>query len=144
MSEQSAFDAGQSAALRGCYRLLTCAESEQTRAEWYRGWDSVAPENRGKWPAAGPVPKDLQHLAGVEEIEEPAFNPNTNPNDSDGQPLEPGDYEVRRGGQVQLATVFEGEQCELLVRFAGSDRTQRVDECARHVSWQRITASGVR
>lgn len=74
-------------------------------------------------------------------VDEPAFSPNTRPTDSDGRPLAPGDYEVRRGGQVQLATVFESEDCELLVRFAGSDRTQRVDECARHVSWQRITAS---
>lgn len=73
--------------------------------------------------------------------QEPGFNPNVHPVASDGRPLCPGDYEVRSGGQVQLATVFEDDECDLLVRFAGSDRTQRVDECASGLSWQRITPS---
>ena len=86
------------------------------------------------------VSVDGAELKMIDE-QEPGFNPNTNPTDCDGRPLEPGDYEVRRGGQVQLATVFEDDACELLVRFAGSERTQRVDECAKHVSWSRITPS---
>lgn len=74
----------------------------------------------------------------MSDEEEPGFNPNVKPIDNDGRSIEPGEYEVRRGGQSMLATVFESEACELLVRFAGSDRTQRVDECARHISWTRI------
>lgn len=78
------------------------------------------------------------------DIDEPAFNPNTTPADSSGNRLTPGDYEVRRGNEKRLATVFETEDNELLVRFAGSDRTQRVDECASEINWCRITTSDVR
>lgn len=80
-------------------------------------------------------------MTSMIDEQEPGFNPNTSPMDDEGRPLTPGDYEVRRGGLVMLATVFEGDACELLVRFAGSDRTQRVDECAKHVSWTRIDGS---
>lgn len=88
--------------------------------------------------------KYIDAVIDIGEADEPAFNANTAPRDSSGVALSAGDYEVRRGSEVRLATVFEGESCELLVRFADSDRTQRVDECDQMVTWTRITTSGVR
>lgn len=56
------FDGGQRAALRGCYRVLGCADSQAEYDAWYRGWDSVPRELRGKWPLTGPVPDHLARL----------------------------------------------------------------------------------
>jgi hypothetical protein len=101
----------------------------------------------GRWYSAGGLPASWRYVDAIvdmTEIDEPAFNSNTSPVDSSGNRLTHGDYEVLRGSEKRLATVFETEDNELLVRFAGSDRTQRVDECSRAVTWNRITTSDVR
>lgn len=104
-------------------------------------------ENGTRWASeygkSGPW-RWVMAMVDSDAADEPAFNSNPKPSDVDGKPLTPGDYEVRRGGEVRLATVFEDDACALLVRFAGSERTQRVDECAKGLAWGRITTSDVR
>lgn len=74
-----------------------------------------------------------------EEIAEPAFNPNQCPSDSEGEPIREGTYEVRRGGLVRTATVFEADG-DWFAQFPDSERPQRVDEMTRACSWIRVEA----
>ena len=71
------------------------------------------------------------------------FNANQHPTDCQGCPIEPGEYRVARGGLVRVGTVFESDQCDLLVRFEGEERTQRVDELSQFCSWAKAEESEV-
>jgi hypothetical protein len=68
-TERTTWESGRDAALRGCYRVLVCADSETERNDWLRGFDSVPAENRGKWPLSGPIPVELQFLAKPERTQ---------------------------------------------------------------------------
>lgn len=69
------------------------------------------------------------------------FNANTRPRDTSGFLIEPGDYRVARGGHVRVGTVFESEDMDLLVRFQGEDRVQRVDELSQWCCWAKAEQS---
>jgi hypothetical protein len=53
------FQSGQHAAMRGCWRVLCNAPSEESFDAWYRGYDSVPQELRRTAPLTGPIPQDL-------------------------------------------------------------------------------------
>ena len=60
MSKQEEhYEAGQLAALRGCWRVLHDAPSDECRSAWYAGFDSVPHGLRGSAPLTGPIPQYL-------------------------------------------------------------------------------------
>jgi len=46
---------GRRASLGGCYRLLTCPQSEEEEQDWLAGWDSVPISQRGSQPVTGQI-----------------------------------------------------------------------------------------
>lgn len=95
-------------------------------------------ENGTRWCMEYGESEEWESVVATVEADEqiPAIEQNVAPKDCSGNRLTPGDYECRRGGDSRLATVFEDESSgELLVRFEGSDRTQRVSELSQYCSW---------
>ena len=50
---------GQHAALRGLYRVLCVAPSDEHFSAWYAGYDSVPLQLRGLAPLTGQIPQEV-------------------------------------------------------------------------------------
>lgn len=63
--------------------------------------------------------------------------------DANGNPVQPGLYEVRRGGETRIGKVFEDDETTLHVHFEGAERPQRVDEISEFCTWEPTTQQAI-
>jgi hypothetical protein len=61
-----AYRCGQHSAIRGMWRVLCNAPSQECFDAWYAGFDSVPRELRRTGPLTGPIPQEiLEQLGGL-------------------------------------------------------------------------------